>query len=88
MLVKDSFVKFWIKEEMQVEQLILSHSTIVYSKGNVPGLSNCRVFTVRESHIKNPEFVFKPLSNQIREMHLTGNDFYGVMSFNMVYHIN
>lgn len=88
MLVKDSFVKFWIKEEMQVEQLIISHSTIVYGKGNVPGLSRCKIFTVRESHIKNPEFVFKPLSNQIKEMHLTGNDFYGVMSFNIVYHIN
>ena len=42
---------------------------------------------MRESHIKNPEFVFKPLSNSIKEMHLTGNDFYGVMSFNIVYHI-
>jgi hypothetical protein len=73
---------------MYVEQLIISHSTIVYGKGNVPGLAKCRIFTVRESHIKNPEFVFKPLTNNIREMHLTGNDFYGVMSFNIVYHIN
>lgn len=58
MLVKDSFVKFCIKEEMQVEQLIISRSTIVYEDGNAPKLSKCRVLTVRESHIKNPEFVF------------------------------
>jgi hypothetical protein len=87
MLVRDSFIKFWIKSEMEVEKLVITRSTIVYGKGNVPGLSKCKVFTVRESHIKNPEFVFKPLSSSIKEMHLTGNDFYGVMSFNIVYHI-
>lgn len=66
---------------------MISRSTIVYGKGNIPGLAKCKTFTVRESHIKNPEFVFKPFSSCIREMHLTGNDFYGVMSFNIVEHI-
>lgn len=32
--------------------------------------------------------MFKPLTNEIRELRLTGNDFYGVMAFNLVYHID
>jgi hypothetical protein len=63
-------------------------STIVYGYTNIPGLSNVKRMIVRDSHIKNPDFVFKPLSSQIRELKLTGNDFYGVMAFNMVYHLN
>jgi hypothetical protein len=53
----------------------------------VPGLSKCKSFTIRASFVKNPEFVYRPLSDAIRELRVTENDFYGVMKFNMVYFV-
>ena len=73
---------------MAVQNIVIWRSTIVYGHGNVPGFGKVKCFQIRESHIKTPEFVFKPLSDEIREMRLTGNDFYGVMAFNLIYHVN
>ena len=86
-IIRDSFIKFWVQYEVACENLQITKSTIVYGKGNVPGLSKCKSFTIRASFVKNPEFVYRPLSDAIRELRVTENDFYGVMKFNMVYFV-
>lgn len=37
--------------------------------------------------IKNPEFAWRPLTEAIEELVLLENDYYGVLSFNIVYHV-
>lgn len=62
-------------------------TTIIYGKISVPIFPNCRKFIVTDSYIKNPEFAYRPLTNECHELKLLGNDYYGVLGFNMVYHL-
>ena len=87
LMIRDSFIKFWVQHEICCENLQILKSTIVYGKGTVGGLRKVKNFTIKDSFIKNPEFVFKPISEAIREIRMTKNDFYGVMKFNLVYYL-
>lgn len=44
-------------------------------------------FIVRDSYIKNPEFAWRPITETIEELILLNNDYYGVLQFNIVYHV-
>ena len=37
--------------------------------------------------MKNPEFAWRPLTEAVEELVLLNNDYYGVLSFNIVYHV-
>lgn len=83
----DSFVKFWIKDRIKVKEVVVKKSTIIYGKSSVPVFSNAKKFICKECFIKNPEFAWRPLTEAIEELVLLKNDYYGVLSFNIVYHV-
>ena len=83
----DSFVKFWIKDRVKVKEVVVKKSTIIYGKSSVPVFEYAKKFICTDSFVKNPEFAWRPLSETIEELILLNNDYYGVLSFNIVYHV-
>jgi hypothetical protein len=72
---------------MKVKTVTVWKSTIIYGKISDPIFEQCEKFYVTESFLKNPEFAYRPLSSNVRELVLHQNDYYGLMAFNMLYHI-
>jgi len=72
---------------MKAQTVTVFQSTIIYGKISDPIFERVTKFHVTESNIKNPEFAYRPLSSQIRELILLQNDYYGLMAFNMLYHL-
>ena len=85
--IVDSFVKFWIKDTIKVKEIVVKKSTIIYGKSSVPVFEHAKKFVCTDSFVKNPEFAWRPMTESIEEMTLINNDYYGVLSFNIVYHI-
>ena len=85
--VKDSFLKVWVKDKLKVREIHVSKSTIVYGKSSLSVFPEARKFICTGSLIKNPEFTWRPLTESIEELVLVNNDYYGVLSFNIVYHV-
>eukprot|EP00347_Sterkiella_histriomuscorum_P022153 403331492 len=83
----DSFVKFWIKDKIKVNEIVVKKSTIIYGKCSVPVFPEAKRFICRDSYIKNPEFAWRPITETVEELVLLGNDYYGVLNFNIVYHV-
>lgn len=40
-----------------------------------------------DSFLKNPEFAWRPTSERLEHLKLLNNDYYGVLQFNILYHI-
>ncbi|TNV84272.1 hypothetical protein FGO68_gene17555 [Halteria grandinella] len=83
----DSFVKFWIKDTIKVRDIVVKKSTIIYGKSSVPVFAAAKKFICQDTYIKNPEFAWRPLTDAVEELVLLNNDYYGVISFNIVYHV-
>lgn len=82
-----SFIKFWIKDKIKVKQIILEETTIIYGKSSIPVFSSAKKFICTNCYIKNPEFAWRPITEVVEELVLLGNDYYGVIQFNIVYHV-
>ncbi len=87
MFVVDSFIKFWIKDRIKVKEVVVKKSTIIYGKSSIPVFSAAKKFICTDSFVKNPEFAWRPLTEVVEELVLMNNDYYGVLSFNIVYHV-
>ena len=83
----DSFIKFWIKDKIKVSEIVVKKSTIIYGKCSIPVFPAAKKFICRDSFIKNPEFAWRPITETVEELILLGNDYYGVLNFNIVYHV-
>ena len=83
----DSFIKFWIKDKIKVKEIVVKKSTIIYGKSSVPVFEHAKKFVCTDSFVKNPEFAWRPMTDSIEELILLNNDYYGVLSFNIVYHV-
>ena len=81
LIVKDSFVKFWIqsKHAIDSEEVIIKGSTIIYGKLSECIFPKAKKFICTESFIKNVEICYKPFSEALREMVIVSNDYYGVL---------
>ena len=66
---------------------MVKKSTIIYGKSSIPVFQSATKFICTDSFVKNPEFAWRPLSESIEELVLMNNDYYGVLSFNIVYHV-
>lgn len=85
--IVDSFIKFWIKDKIKVNEIVVKKSTIIYGKCSVPVFPSAKRFICKNSFIKNPEFAWRPITDTVEELILIGNDYYGVLNFNIVYHV-
>ena len=85
--ILDSFLKFWIKDKIKVTEIVVKKSTIIYGKCSVPVFPAAKRFIVKKSFIKNPEFAWRPITDTVEELILLENDYYGVLNFNIVYHV-
>jgi len=72
---------------MKARDVTVYKSTIIYGRISEPIFDQVTRFVVTESFLKNPEFAYRPLSGNVKELVLLQNDYYGLMSFNMVYHV-
>ena len=62
-------------------------STIIYGKISSAIFDSVHTFTCTHSFLKNPEFAYRSLGPAIKKLVLRDNDYYGLMAFNMVYHV-
>lgn len=83
----DSFIKFWIKDRIKVREIVIKKSTVIYGKSSIPVFPAAYKFVCTDSFIKNPEFAWRPITETVEELVLLKNDYYGVLSFNIVYHV-
>jgi len=72
---------------MLTKEVIIEGSTIIYGKYSVPIFEHVRRFVITKSCIKHPTFTWRSVSNNIRELILLTNDYYGVVGFDLVYHL-
>ena len=85
--IVDSFIKLWIKDKIKAKEIVVKKSTIIYGKCSVPVFPSAKKFICTDSFIKNPEFAWRPITETVEELVLLNNDYYGVLSFNIVYHV-
>jgi hypothetical protein len=57
----------------------MKKSTVIYGKLSVPIFQDMIKFTVLDSYIKNPEFVWRPTSEKLEYLILLNNDYYGIL---------
>ena len=70
MIIKDSFIKFWVmnRHAISSEEIVIKGSTIIYGKLSETIFPRAKRFICTESFIKNVEICYKPFSDEIREL--------------------
>ena len=75
----DSFIRFWIKDCLQIKELVLKKCTIIYGKNSLPIFHELKKFEIKDSFIRNQEFQWKPTSEKLESLTLLNNDLYGCL---------
>ena len=66
---------------------MIKGSTIVWGKISECIFPKCKRFVCTQSFVNSVDMCFKPFSDQLNEMTILNNDFYGTIQFNLVFHV-
>ena len=64
---------------MTTEEIVIKGSTIVYGKLSEEIFHMAKKFICTDSFIKNVEICYKPFTEEIKELIVIRNDYYGIL---------